>query len=203
MNKIVLWLERKLAGGLLKALKTSVKLEIKGDTYKGKPCIYLFWHRNVIPMGLHRMHEQIVVLVSSSKDGELIAGPMLEMGYKTVRGSTTRHGASALKELVRLAKDHQIAITPDGPKGPPQTIQQGALFLALMAKIPIIPLQTELSKEWIVNSWDKMRIPKPFSKIRYGYGEPLWIRSKEEFESATQELQRRMQSLEMELKDNL
>ncbi len=198
-SKLLFWLERKVGGAILKLLRLSLKISLENANPKDQKCIYLFWHRNLIPLALHRIGETLAIVVSASKDGELIAGPMQELGYIPVRGSTTRKGSEALREMLRLSKEMQLGITPDGPKGPSKSIQPGILYIALLAGIPIIPMQAEIEREWIFNSWDRFRVPKPFSRIRIKYGSPHWVRSKEDFEPVLLSLQEEMDSLEAEL----
>lgn len=199
MNKSLFWLERKVAGVFLKLLRLSCRIEIQNPYPKTDKCIYIFWHRNLIPLALHRIGDQLAIVVSSSKDGELIAGPMQELGYIPVRGSTTRQGSEALREMLRRSKEMQLGITPDGPKGPSKSIQPGVLYIALLAKIPIIPLQAEVEREWIFNSWDRFRLPKPFTRIRVKCGTTHWVRSKDDFEPVLTSLKAEMDSLETEL----
>lgn len=198
-SKLFFWLERKAGGVILKLLRLSLKISLESANPKDQKCIYLFWHRNLIPLALHRIGETLAIVVSASKDGELIAGPMQELGYIPVRGSTTRQGSEALREMLRLSKVMQLGITPDGPKGPSKNIQPGVLYIALLAGIPIIPLQAEIEREWVFNSWDRFRVPKPFSRIRIKYGSPHWVRSKEDFDPVLTSLKEEMDSLEAEL----
>ncbi len=131
-------------------------------------------------MTMQRVDSGIAVLASASKDGELIAGPMQHLGYHTVRGSSSRQGARALREMLRISKDYSLAITPDGPKGPAGTIHPGIFEIALLAKIPIVALNVKAKKEWVLNTWDGFRIPKPFSKIKVEYSEPMHLENREQ-----------------------
>ncbi|MDZ4121625.1 MAG: DUF374 domain-containing protein, partial [Candidatus Cloacimonadaceae bacterium] len=140
MNKIALWMEKKLAAMLLRLLRRSIRFHIINRNPDDQMCVYMFWHRNLMLLALHRLGSPIAVMVSASQDGELIAGPISELGLIPVRGSSSRQGSAALKEMIRLSKNHQLAITPDGPKGPPQTIHPGVFQIALMGNVPIIPV---------------------------------------------------------------
>ncbi len=199
MNKLLFWLEAKLGAGLLRLLRLTLRIRIIDKNPPDQLCIYAFWHRNLLPLVLHRFGDPIAVVISSSKDGELIAGPARELGVIPVRGSTTRNGSEAMKEMLRLAKTNQLGITPDGPKGPAKTIQPGVLYIAYLAKIPIIPLVAECEREWVFNSWDRFRFPKPFSRVLVKYGAPIWLRDKDGFPKAEAELRAAMDSLEAEL----
>ncbi len=188
MPKFIFWLERKLAAGLLRLLRKTLRFEVSGQPPDRLPCVYAFWHRNLINLVIQRIGSGVFVLVSASQDGELIAGPLAELGYGLVRGSSTRGGSQALKELVRLSRDHGLAITPDGPKGPHGTVKEGILQLALLARIPIIPINADCDREWVFNTWDRLRLPKPFAHIKIKYGPELWVRDKEDFGPVSEQL---------------
>lgn len=170
---------------------------IIGSTYRykvltkipDKPIIYAFWHRNIIPLVFQRKFEKAVLLISSSKDGELVAGPCRALGYITVRGSSRRNGARAAKEFIRYKDNHILAITPDGPKGPAEKIKEGLPTLSYLTKVPISFVSVDIDKEIVFNSWDKFRLPLPFSRINVSYTEPVYINSKEEIKSSIEKLE--------------
>ena len=184
MDRIWLLIERKCAACFLRLLKRTLKLEVVNQPALDFLCVYAFWHRNLLCMTIQRMFTGVAVLVSPSKDGELIAGPLVELGYHLIRGSSSRQGSQALKEMIRLSRIHPLAITPDGPKGPAFEIKPGIMQLALMGRIPIIPINVECAREWVFNSWDRLRMPKPFSKVRVLYGDPIAVNAKADFEIA-------------------
>ena len=138
-------------------------------------------------------------LISASRDGDLIADVTKRFGFDVVRGSSSRMGASALRELGEiLASGRDVLITPDGPRGPVYELGPGIVFLAQRTGAPVIPVNMEYSSCWRVKSWDRFIIPKPFSKIRVIIGEPQQIRSTssdEEFEQERVRLQNVMMSL--------
>lgn len=140
----------------------------------------MFWHRNLLLMTLQRIDQGAAVMVSSSKDGELIAGPLSELGYIPVRGSSSRKGSMAMREMIRMSKTISLAITPDGPKGPCYTFHPGLFQIAYLAKIPIVAVAVNANKEWLFNSWDKFRFPKPFAKLTMIYSDPIWVNNKED-----------------------
>ncbi len=199
MPEILMPLEAILGAGLLKLLRATLRITVQNQPSDDYRCVYAFLHRNLLLLTLHRINSQIAVMVSSSKDGELIAGPLKYLGYIPIRGSSTRQGSQALKEMVRLSRNHSLAITPDGPKGPLGTIHPGLFQLAFLAKIPIIPVSANVSKEWLINSWDCFRIPKPFSKLIVKYGEPIWVNHKEDFSLAETTLRQAWKQLDLSL----
>ncbi len=199
MANFILLLERKLAALYLLLLRMTIRFDVINQPSDSMACIYMFWHRNLLLLGLHRIGSPVVVAISASKDGELIAGPVEELGFIPVRGSSTRGGHKVLLEMVRLGKSHQLAITPDGPKGPPGTIHQGIFQISLMAKIPIIPVVADCSREWVFNSWDRFRLPKSFSRIKVIYGNQFYVNDKNEFQAIEAQIREEVKSLEESL----
>lgn len=181
MVKIFYYLERKLGALLLRLLRKTLKFEvINQETSDRIRCIYMFWHRNLLLMTLQRIDQGAAVMVSSSKDGEMIAGPLSELGYIPVRGSSSRKGSMAMREMIRMSKTISLAITPDGPKGPCYTFHPGLFQIAYLAKIPIVAVAVNANKEWLFKSWDKFRFPKPFAKLTMIYSDPIWVNNKED-----------------------
>ncbi|MCL4484940.1 MAG: lysophospholipid acyltransferase family protein [Nitrospirae bacterium] len=138
-----------------------------------------FWHNQLLAMPYLYFGKpfRISTLVSLSKDGELTTHILRRWGIGTVRGSSTRGGISALKELLRLAKNphHHLVLTPDGPKGPPFQIKDGLLVLAQKSGRPIIPLAVSFQRYVQLNSWDGFLIPLPFTKAYFVCGDPVHI----------------------------
>lgn len=188
MNKISRYIEAVAGGIFLRLLRASIRFEVENQPELDFACINAFEHRNLLLLALQRIDTNGAVMVSSSKDGEFLSGPLQRVGYVTVRGSSTRQGSQALKEMVRLAGKHSLAITPDGPKGPLGTIHPGLFQIAWLAKVPIIPIVAHTRQEWVFKSWDKFRFPKPFGKVKVIYGAPIYVADKERFQEAEQAL---------------
>jgi lysophospholipid acyltransferase (LPLAT)-like uncharacterized protein len=194
MNKFSLFLIKYLAAFFVKILGITWKYNLQTPKPKEK-VIYAFWHRNMIPlMYLHR-GKNIVILASSSKDGELIAGPAKLLGYQTARGSSSKKGSSATRKLIKLAKEYSIGITPDGPKGPSEKLKNGVLFISYFTKLPVILVAVDINKEKVFNSWDRFRLPHFFSKINITYSDPIYIKTKEEIEEKKEFLQNTLDEL--------
>jgi hypothetical protein len=118
------------------------------------------------------------VLISEHRDGEMVAQAAESLGYGLVRGSTTRGGGRALIGLVRaLQSGKRVAITPDGPKGPPRQFAQGALVAAQRSDAFILPVAVSASRAWHLRSWDRFMIPKPFARLTIAYGTPSKVTS--------------------------
>lgn len=200
MNKLVFELESRLGAALMRFLKASIRWEVRGQNPDDLRCIYFFWHRDLLILATQRIGSPVAVMASASKDGELIAGPLKRLGYITVRGSSSRQGAQALKEMIRLARSHTLAITPDGPKGPPRSIHPGVFEIALLGGVPIIAVATEAKHEWVLNSWDRFRVPKPFTKIIVEYSQPFYLKSRDDIPQAESQIRAFIDATQAKLK---
>lgn len=148
-----------------------------------QPLLFAFWHNRIFLMPyLFRKHwrprerVRVAALVSASKDGSQLASLLEEFGLVCVRGSSSRRGSQALRELARLVRDgYDVAITPDGPRGPRYIVQPGAVSLAQLAEQPIIPVSYVLSRKITVNSWDRFMIPVPFARCTVRIGQPIHV----------------------------
>jgi lysophospholipid acyltransferase (LPLAT)-like uncharacterized protein len=138
-------------------------------------------------------------LISASRDGSLIADVVQRYGFQPVRGSSSRQGTAALRQLADvIASGRDPLITPDGPRGPVYRLGGGIIFLAQKTNVPVQPVNFEYSGSWRLNSWDRFIIPKPFSTVRVIFGEPHHVKSTstdEEFESERVGLENGMMSL--------
>lgn len=138
--------------------------------------VFVFWHGEMLSLIQHHRHEGIVCLVSQHGDGEYITQILHRKGFGTARGSSTRGGSKGLRELLRAARSGlDLAVTPDGPKGPVHGFKPGALVAAQLTGLPMLPLAVRCSSAWRARSWDRFMVPKPFSRIRVVYGPPLRI----------------------------
>lgn len=165
--------------------------------------IVAFWHCDFIALvmagakGVFFREKHWYVLASQSRDGELLARTVKRFGVEAVRGSSSRGGARSLLQLKeKLMNRGSAAIAVDGPRGPRQIAKGGVIMLARSAGIPIYPVAFQLTKKWIINSWDRTEIPLPFSAVRVNLGEPLFLPEK----LSAVELEEYRQRLESELK---
>ena len=149
---------------------TAAKLE------EGRPVIYAHWHGRLLPLVYTHRGLRIQVLVSWNKDGELITRVIERLGFRTVRGSSSRGARAALKAMVRQGREGcAMAITPDGPRGPRHEVQDGVVVVAALTGIPVIPTAASADRAWILRSWDRFFIPKPFSRGSVVMDEPIQV----------------------------
>jgi lysophospholipid acyltransferase (LPLAT)-like uncharacterized protein len=145
-------------------------------TRSGRQPIMAFWHGRILPATVYFRRRGIVVITSENFDGEWIAGIIERFGYGTARGSTSRGAVKALVQLKRdMAAGKPAAFTLDGPRGPSQVAQPGAVWLAKATGNPIIPFHIESDRHWTATSWDRTQIPKPWSKVAIAIGEPIEV----------------------------
>jgi lysophospholipid acyltransferase (LPLAT)-like uncharacterized protein len=143
---------------------------------EGKPWVFALWHATLLPVAWQHNDQGIAVLVSQHRDGELIARALAAWGNRTVRGSTTRGGSRALLALIKeLERGVVVAVTPDGPQGPPLKFQPGTLVAAQRANVPVVPILMHADRAWRLKSWDRFTIPKWFARVTYVYGEPTMV----------------------------
>lgn len=141
-----------------------------------RPIVFALWHGDMLPLLYQHRGEGVSVLISEHRDGELIARIAESLGFRTVRGSTTRGASRALVALAReLAAGRDVAITPDGPRGPARSFAPGALIAAQRARAPVIAVGVAAMNAWRLKSWDRFIIPKPFSRLRIAYSDPVMI----------------------------
>jgi lysophospholipid acyltransferase (LPLAT)-like uncharacterized protein len=166
----------------------------------GRPPIMAFWHGRILPATYFFRRRGIVVITSENFDGEWIAGIIERFGYGTARGSTSRGAVKALVQLKRdMAAGKPAAFTLDGPRGPANVAQPGAIWLAKATGNPIVPFHIEASRHWTLRSWDRTQIPKPFSDVAISIGEPIEVPPDADegtMEQARLTLEERLKSLE-------
>ena len=145
-----------------------------------EPTIFAFWHGQLANFAVFTPRtmtpEHVSVLVSRHADGEIIARAMNAMGVGAIRGSSTRGGARALLAMAQYLKGGGcVAITPDGPRGPWHTVSRGALMVARLSGVRVVPVAAIASSALRFSSWDRMEVPLPFSRIALVEGEPIRV----------------------------
>ena len=167
---------------LVRALAATWRFRLSGREHfdalraAGRPFIFVLWHSRILPLlSLHR-NEGIVLLVSRHRDGGYLVNLGEDWGYRAVRGSSKRGGEIGLLGVVRaLQGGAVVAITPDGPRGPAEQVQPGAVAAAQHSGAPLLPIGARASRAWYLRSWDRLCIPKPFATVEIAYGPPLQV----------------------------
>ncbi len=147
---------------------------------RGEYVILSSWHDQLLMMIMSYRGEGAKILISSSTDGELIARTMSYFGQSTVRGSSSRGGRAAFKELLSLGQEKvDLGFTPDGPRGPRHVLKDGIVQLARLSGRPIVPLAFVCSRGHRFKSWDRFLVPYPFGRGVFSYGQPLYYNKQE------------------------
>jgi lysophospholipid acyltransferase (LPLAT)-like uncharacterized protein len=194
--------------GLIRLVGRTVRFEVDGwDNFEsivsqGQIPIYSAWHSEVLLSTYFWKHRQIVVMTSQSFDGEYIARFIKRFGYGAARGSSTRGSTGAMVEMVRLMRlGRPAGFTIDGPKGPRHVAKMGSVLLAKKTGQPIMPFSVTAQHYWQANSWDRLQVPKPFTRARVDIARPIYVPSdannqelltkRNELQQALDELKRR------------
>jgi len=171
-----------LGRGVLQVISRTWRVRVVNGEYvselrqTGRPFIFALWHGQLLPLLWHHRGEGVLILISEHRDGELVARAAQSLGYGLIRGSSTHGAERALISLVReLQGGHEVAITPDGPRGPARTFAPGALIAAQRSDTFILPVAASADRAWRLRSWDRFMIPKPFARLTVAYGAPTKV----------------------------
>ena len=137
--------------------------------------LFAFWHENILLAAYHYGRPDIYVLISEHADGQLIAEMCRHLRFRLVRGSTTRGGMRAVREIIRLAGKYHLSVTPDGPRGPRRQVQLGLVYLAARTGLPIVPVAIACGRAWRLHSWDRFALPYPWSRASMVSAEPIRV----------------------------
>jgi len=164
-----------VGAGIVRLVVATLRIHVRDEAgVLGGPSeprlIWVFWHNRlfVIPHLLNHYLPQRPgsALTSASKDGEILAAFLQRFHIRPIRGSSSRRGAAALLEMKRLiAQGYDVAITPDGPRGPRYKLNAGPIALAQKTGALVMPIRVQYSRFWQLKSWDAFRIPKPFARV--------------------------------------
>ena len=137
----------------------------------GRRVIFALWHGELLPLLWHQRGENVAIVISEHRDGEIVAQIAESLGYSTVRGSSSTGGSRALIGLMReIDAGRDGAITPDGPRGPARGFAPGAAVAAQRTGALIAPIRAHASRAWRLKSWDRFLIPKPFARVLVSFG---------------------------------
>ncbi len=196
--------KRRLAGTLLprlvsvliRTLYATMRVRVVGEEIplafhtKGEGTINVFWHGRILMIPFFYRGNGLNILVSSHGDGEIVANVLASFGFHLIRGSSSKGGREAFAEMLRLArKNRDLALTPDGPRGPAEVVKAGVAQLAHRTGRPVIPLAFAASRFKQFGSWDRFMVPYPFSRGVLVWGEPLYCKEGEEAEAFRQRIE--------------
>jgi hypothetical protein len=207
-SRILEFLAARLGPLVIKLLGLTLRVRRRGleniERAKGDhgSAIYAFWHGRLLLLSYLHRREGIRVLISNHQDGEYIARVIERLGFGTVRGSSTRGGAKAMKEMLgACGNGAELAITPDGPRGPGERCQTGVAYLAMRSGLPVVPIGVSHRPSIVLRSWDRFMIPLPFARCAVVYGEPVLYRGPaddQSVEAARQDLETRLKAVTAE-----
>jgi lysophospholipid acyltransferase (LPLAT)-like uncharacterized protein len=141
-----------------------------------RPHVFLLWHEVLLPLLWQHRGQSIAIVVSEAREGQYLADFAAALGYRAVRGSSTRGAARALLGAVRELQDgYAVAFTPDGPRGPRREMKPGVVAAAQRGGGTIVPIHAEADRAWRLDSWDRFMIPKPGARVRIRYGRPFEV----------------------------
>jgi lysophospholipid acyltransferase (LPLAT)-like uncharacterized protein len=175
-----------LAALVVRILGWSMRVELVDphglfSPWQKKPYVFAFWHNRLLMMPYLYTRflpgRQLTVMMSMSRDGQITTGLAKRFGIQAARGSSSREGLKAFLGLARKLKmeGSDVAITPDGPRGPVYSMHTGILQLAEAGGVPITPVTCHYDRKWVLKSWDRFQIPKPFTRCRMVVGEPVSV----------------------------
>jgi len=138
--------------------------------------VYATWHQRMSYHFHHFGSRHVTMMISRSRDGEYAARMARWLGFRDVRGSSTRGGSQALREIIERMRRGEIGgMLADGPQGPARVAKIGSVIMARDAGVPLVPVLWGADRCWTFNSWDRYLVPKPFARVVVRYEEPLWI----------------------------
>jgi len=174
-------------------LNTCSIVYTKGKDYP-EPALYVTWHQRMSFFARYLAEKHPIIMISQSRDGEYGRKFADYLGFGYVRGSSSKGGIRALRDMINYLKEGRSAgILADGPLGPPRIAKIGPIIIARESRVPIIPIIWGCNRFWTLNSWDRYLIPRPFSKVVIRYGSPIFVpkeaKSTEELEFYRKRLQ--------------
>jgi lysophospholipid acyltransferase (LPLAT)-like uncharacterized protein len=187
----------------VRLVAATMRIDVLGDQLvapswaAGRPLIYAAWHGQglLLPLLNERLRRSrgaraVLVMASQSRDGELLARFVHRFGFGTVRGSSSRGGAAALRRLVRLVRaGRDVAVAPDGPRGPRERVQPGIIALSQHTGAPLVPVAFVARPVWRLRSWDRFEVPLPFGRGLLAFGAPMPVGQEADREVAAKDLE--------------
>lgn len=198
----------RIASFLVNVLLKTVRIRIdNSDSIKKlddekKNYVVAFWHGSMIVGWFLHRNRNCASLVSKSKDGDVLTAILEKWNFHVVRGSSSKGGHEALDTMIHLTEEnYHLAITPDGPTGPIHKMKPGAVITARRSQIPLLLVGIGMKNKWILKSWDRFEIPKPFSTVVAIYSNPVFIQydlTKEDTSNVIEDCERLLNELQSE-----
>jgi lysophospholipid acyltransferase (LPLAT)-like uncharacterized protein len=144
----------------------------------GRGCVYVTWHQRLLNLFFLKYRRPVTIMISRSKDGDLVAAVAEKLGFGTVRGSSSRGGATAMYQLIDKMREipaTSAGMLGDGPRGPARKLKLGTLKIAQETGVPIIPFAYSAKRHKLFASWDRFMMPFPFSPLVVCFGDPIKI----------------------------
>jgi len=197
-DRLVIWLVPRLIKCVYLFLPHSIRWQVLGNAYQpGQKdrYLYAFWHARMLMMPRTACKDWPgYMLISEHRDGGFISDTMNMLGIPTIRGSSTRGGAKAMRNMIKAVKEENkhLCITPDGPKGPRETVKKGTMRLAMKTGLAFVPICYATKRYWHINSWDRFYIPQPFTRGVFVFGDPVPVAPDDDIEEARNRAQQAM-----------
>lgn len=211
-NILVIFLAEYILLFVIKIIYFSCRKSFKDSTKEGildKSLLLTFWHGRLPFMAFtykkwwKKVPRAPKIIISNHKDGEIITNIMKHFKIEAIRGSSSKNSLSVYREAFRaIDEGYQIGITPDGPRGPYHNIADGLIVLAQKKELEIFIINYEASSFWQLKSWDKMIIPKPFSKLNYEIRGPYFVENLS-LEEGKNFIRKELENLEKEQREEL
>lgn len=181
-ERLLLAIAPRLISALLQLLRWTVRMEFVGaeELFRrwraGEQTVVAFWHNRLVMMPLAYGGREMCILLSQSRDGEIAGRAVQRWGVRTVRGSASRGGARGFLALVRAFRGGaDLALVPDGPRGPRGVAKPGVVHLARAVGAPVFPVSYAASRFRQLRSWDRLVVPLPFARVCFVVGAPVAV----------------------------
>ncbi len=205
LHRILVWLISSTGYLAIRAICSTVRWQVEGmEHYRGilesgRRVIYVFWHGRILLGTYYWRNRGIVVMTSRSREGDYIARLIQLFGYGSARGSSSRGSRGALVEMIReLRRNSDVAFSIDGPRGPRYVAKPGAAWLASRTGHAVMPFNISCKNRWVLSSWDRFQIPKPFTEALLLIGEPVYVHrdaTEQDLDAAQQRIQDSLDAL--------
>lgn len=203
-RKLVLWLAVNFGWLLFKTLRMLVRVDsegrekLEGLRSDGRSVLIAIWHGRILLPILQHVNEGITPMISQSRDGEMITRTVEKLGFRSIRGSTSRGGKEAMLAMIKLLKNpgEVAAIMPDGPRGPRHRLKPGVVQIARESGAVILPMTWSAKRPIQFGSWDRFQLWRPFSRALVIYGDPIECPADGDFRKQCQQVETELVKLE-------